>query len=177
MALQATLARWRDRYGPPVGLIHGAGVIQDKLLSDKKTESFDQVISTKLLGALNLARAIDPEPLRFAAFFSSIAGRFGNRGQADYAAANDGMNKLAVWLDRRWSGRVVSINWGPWSQVGMVTDLQRHLGRQGLGMIAPEEGRSRLADELIHGTKGTVEVIVAGDLGNLADSTEALLQP
>ncbi len=173
-ALRAVLEDWRLRFGPPVGLIHGAGVIQDKLLRDKTPESFDRVIGTKLDGALTLARLIDPEPLRFAAFFSSVAGRFGNRGQADYAAANEALNKLAVWLDRRWSGRVVSMIWGPWSGVGMVSDLEMHLGRQGFGLIPPEAGRTRLGDELIYGTKGDVEVIVAGDLGDLVAPTEAL---
>ena len=176
LALRSALDNWRERYGPPVGLIHGAGVIQDKLLRDKTPESFDRVIGTKLYGALTLARLIDPDPLRFAAFFSSVAGRFGNRGQADYAAANDALNKLAVWLDRRWSGRVVSMIWGPWSGVGMVSDLEAHLGRQGFGMILPEVGSPRLGDELAFGTKGDVEVIVAGDLGKLVDPTEALHQ-
>ena len=172
-ALKTTLARWRDQYGPPVGLIHGAGVIHDKLLCDKTPESFDKVIGTKLDGALTLAGLIEPDALKFAAFFSSVAGRFGNRGQADYAAANDVLNKLALWLDRRWEGRVVSMIWGPWSGVGMVSDLEGHLGRQGLGMITPGEGRARLGDELAFGLKGNVEVIVAGDLGNLVDPTEA----
>ena len=45
--------------------------------------------------------------------------------------------------------------WGPWSGVGMVSDLEGHLGRRGLGMIAPEEGRSRLGDELVPGRRGT----------------------
>ena len=66
------------------------------------------MLGTKLDGALNLARLLRPEPLRFAVFFSSIAGRFGNRGQSDYAAANEALNKLAIWLDRRWPGRVVA---------------------------------------------------------------------
>ena len=161
--------RLAARFGPIAGLIHGAGVIQDKLLRDKTPESFDRVLGTKVEGALTLARLVEPESLRFAAFFSSVAGRFGNRGQADYAAANEALNKLAIWLDRRWPGRVVSMIWGPWSGVGMVSDLEGHLGRRGLGMIAPEDGASRLADELSRGTGGDVEVIVAGDLGSLED--------
>src|SRR5206468_11322193 len=88
-SLSRVLGAWRERFGDPVGLIHGAGVIHDKLLRDKTPESFDRVLGTKLDGALNLARLLKPEPLRFAAFFSSVAGRFGNKGQSDYAAAND----------------------------------------------------------------------------------------
>ena len=106
-------------------------------------------------------------------FFSSVAGRFGNRGQADYAAANDVLNKLALWLDRSWKGRVVSMIWGPWSGVGMVSDLESHLGRQGFGMIPPLEGKSRLGDELVSGQKGDVEVIVAGELGSLVEAPTA----
>jgi NAD(P)-dependent dehydrogenase (short-subunit alcohol dehydrogenase family) len=176
-AVAQTLAAWRERYGPPVGLIHGAGVIHDKLLRDKTPESFDRVIGTKLTGALTLVRLVDPGSLRFTAFFSSVAGRFGNAGQADYAAANEALNKLAVWLDARWPGRVVSIIWGPWSGVGMVSELEEHLGRRGLGMIPPDVGCSRLADELCFGPKGTVEVVVAGDLGNLVDASEVEVEP
>ena len=168
-AMRRVLDAWRTRIGPVAGLIHGAGVIQDKLLRDKTPESFDHVLGTKLEGALILAGLVDPAALRFAAFFSSVAGRFGNRGQADYAAANEALNKLALWLDRRWAGRVVSLIWGPWSGVGMVSDLEGHLGRRGFGMIAPEQGRSLLADELHSGCKGEVEVVIAGDLGPLTD--------
>jgi acyl transferase domain-containing protein/NAD(P)H-dependent flavin oxidoreductase YrpB (nitropropane dioxygenase family) len=166
-ALGRVLAAWRSRFGPLKGFVHGAGVIQDKLLRDKTLASFDRVLGTKVEGALNLARLVDPSALKFAAFFSSVAGRFGNRGQADYAAANETLNKLAIWLDRRWPGRVVSLIWGPWSGVGMVSDLESHLARQGLGMIAPAQGVHRLAEELRLGRKGAVEVIVAGEIGPL----------
>ena len=168
--LAHVLGQWRRTYGPPVGLIHGAGVIHDKLLRDKSVDSFDRVVATKLDGALNLARLAEPDALRFAAFFSSIAGRFGNRGQADYAAANEAVNKLALWLDRQWRARVVSMIWGPWSDVGMATGLEGHLARQGMGLIPPEIGRSRFMDELMYGAKGDVEVIVAGDLGELSSN-------
>ncbi len=39
-SLGRTLDGWRSRYGDLVGVIHGAGVIHDKLLRDKKPESF-----------------------------------------------------------------------------------------------------------------------------------------
>lgn len=166
-ALEQVLHRWKQRFGDPVGFIHGAGVIHDKLLRDKTPESFDRVLGTKIDGALNLARLLQGESLRFSALFSSVAGRFGNQGQSDYAAANEVLNKLALWLDRQWPGRVVSINWGPWAGVGMVSELQEHLGRRGLGMIDPGVGCKALLDELLFGRKGEVEVILASDLGGL----------
>jgi NAD(P)-dependent dehydrogenase (short-subunit alcohol dehydrogenase family) len=166
-ALGGVLEGWRARHGEIVGLIHGAGLIKDKLIRHKTVESFDRVLGTKLDGALNLVRLTRPEALKFAVLFSSIAGRFGNVGQSDYAAANEILNKLALWLDRRWSCRVVSAIWGPWSGVGMVSQLESHLGRRGLGMIAPEVGRGLLIEELRYGKKGDVEVIYTGELGTL----------
>jgi acyl transferase domain-containing protein/NAD(P)H-dependent flavin oxidoreductase YrpB (nitropropane dioxygenase family) len=167
--MRRVLDDWQHRFGPIAGLIHGAGVIHDRWLRDKSPEAFDRVLGTKIEGALTLAGLLDPEALRFAAFFSSVAGRFGNRGQSDYAAANETLNKLALWLDRRWAGRVVSVIWGPWSGVGMVSDLEAHLGRRGLGMIPPAVGATKLGDELERGAKGDVEVIVAGELGSLLE--------
>ena len=171
--MRRVLDDWRRRFGPVAGLIHGAGVIHDRWLRDKSPEAFDRVLGTKVEGALTLAGLLDPDALRFAAFFSSVAGRFGNRGQCDYAAANETLNKLALWLDKRWAGRVVSLIWGPWSGVGMVSDLEKHLGGRGLGMISPAVGASRLAEDLQQGHKGDVEVIVAGDLGSLLEGPRA----
>jgi acyl transferase domain-containing protein/NAD(P)H-dependent flavin oxidoreductase YrpB (nitropropane dioxygenase family)/acyl carrier protein len=168
-ALAAALGGWRERHGDPVGLIHGAGLIKDKLIREKTPEAFDRVLGTKVQGALNLIGLVRPDSLKFTALFSSIAGRFGNVGQADYAAANEVLNKLGQWLDRRWPGRVLSVIWGPWSGVGMVSQLEGHLGRRGLGMIAPEVGRTLLLDELRFGQKGDVEVIYTGGLGTLED--------
>jgi NAD(P)-dependent dehydrogenase (short-subunit alcohol dehydrogenase family) len=171
--LTGILEVWRRRYGEPAGLIHGAGLIQDKLIREKTPESFDRVLGPKLEGALNLLRLVRPDALRFTALFSSIAGRFGNVGQSDYAAANDILNKLAHWLDRHWPGRVVSVIWGPWSGVGMVSQLEGHLGLRGLGMISPEVGPSLLIDELRYGRKGDVEVLYTGALGTLEQPIRA----
>src|SRR5262249_41466669 len=110
-----------SRHGHIDGVVHGAGVIEDKLVGDKTPASFERVVRPKVAGALPLIETLQPETLKFLVFFSSVSARYGNRGQCDYAAANEILNKLALWLNSRWPSRVVSINWGPWqSPRGMV---------------------------------------------------------
>jgi NAD(P)-dependent dehydrogenase (short-subunit alcohol dehydrogenase family) len=167
-ALSAALDDVYRRLGAIDGVIHGAGVIQDKLVRDKTPESYDRVFGTKVESALILSRRLKFEQLQFWVFFASVAGRFGNRGQSDYAAANEVMSKLAIQLDRCWPGRVVSIAWGPWSTIGMVSELEQHLGQRGLQMIPPDVGPLFLDEELRLGRKGDCEVVIAGDVGQLA---------
>jgi acyl transferase domain-containing protein/NAD(P)H-dependent flavin oxidoreductase YrpB (nitropropane dioxygenase family)/NAD(P)-dependent dehydrogenase (short-subunit alcohol dehydrogenase family) len=165
----------RQRFGPPAGVIHGAGVIEDRLVRDKTPESFDRVFDTKVVSARVLAERLRPEALRFYALFASVASRYGNKGQADYAAANEVLSKLALDLDRRWPGRVVAIAWGPWSGIGMVADLERHLVQRGLRLISPEEGPALLLAELLHGRKGDSEVLLGGGAEALTRPGAALL--
>jgi len=147
---------------PPDGVIHGAGIIDDKLIKDKTPESFDRVFGTKVDSAAILSLHLDPARVKFLALFASIASRYGNRGQSDYAAANEVLSKLAHSLNRQWPGRVFAVAWGPWAEVGMVSHLEEHLVKRGLKLIAPEQGATRFADELEHGSKGDAEVLIAG---------------
>ncbi|MEI6127549.1 MAG: SDR family NAD(P)-dependent oxidoreductase, partial [Pseudomonadota bacterium] len=88
-----------ESYGKIDGVIHGAGIILDKLIADKTPESFDQVFGTKTESAFILSRMLRPESLKFFVLFSSVAGLFGNQGQCDYAAANEVLNKLTPYLN------------------------------------------------------------------------------
>jgi acyl transferase domain-containing protein/NAD(P)H-dependent flavin oxidoreductase YrpB (nitropropane dioxygenase family)/NAD(P)-dependent dehydrogenase (short-subunit alcohol dehydrogenase family) len=165
-------------YGRIDGVIHGAGVIEDRLLEHKEAASFDRVIAAKVNGALLLAAKLRPESLRFLALFSSIAGRFGNRGQADYAAANEVLSKLAAHLDARWPSRVVAINWGPWDGSNMVSEAVRdQFIRRTVQVIEPSAGCAAFAEELLGGRKGQPEVILgdgpwAEDRGSVTLATE-----
>jgi len=151
-----------ESYGRIDGVIHGAGVIEDKLLEQKADDSFDRVLETKTNSAFVLSRKLRGESLKFLVFFTSMAGRFGNRGQADYAAANEVLNKLAVLLDKQWAARVVAMNWGPWL-TGMVSpEVKRQFEQRGVQLIPPADGARALNDELRHGSKGEVEVILGG---------------
>lgn len=154
------------RHGRIDGVIHGAGVIEDKLVRDKQRSSFERVVSTKLNGALVLANKLRPDTLRFLVFFSSVSGRFGNRGQGDYAAASEILNKLALHLDQQWPAHVVSINWGPWLKTGMVSpEVKRQFAERGVVLIPVDVGCRRLDEELRSGQKGEVEVLIAGAKG------------
>ena len=166
-ALVALLNDAQQRFGGIDGVIHGAGVIEDKLLKDKTPESFDRVFGTKVESALALVRHLDFENLKFCVFFASIASRYGNRGQSDYAAANEVMSKLAWQLDRQSSCRVISIDWGPWSSVGMGAKLEKHLTARGLRMVGVDEGPPLLIDEINYGKKGQSEVMIAGGAENM----------
>jgi NAD(P)-dependent dehydrogenase (short-subunit alcohol dehydrogenase family) len=121
--------------------IHGAGVIEDKLLRDKTADSFDRVLHTKADSSFVLARSLRMKDLKRLIFMSSITAALGNRGQADYAAANGIMNGIAVSLAGEHSGRIISFNWGPWDQAGMVSNTVREqfLSR-GVQLITIEDG-------------------------------------
>ena len=149
-----------ERHGTIDGVIHGAGVVEDKLLRHKTTESFERVFDTKVFGALVLAKKLR-EDTRFVVFFSSVAGAFGNRGQVDYAAANDVLDKIAHSLQTRLKGRVVSINWGPWAGRGMVSpELEREYARRGIGLIPLESGVAAFMNELHHGSREDTQVVL-----------------
>jgi len=147
------------------GVVHGAGVIEDKLLGQKTLESFDRVLHTKVDGAYALARALRPESTRLLVFFASVAGRFGNRGQTDYAAANEILGKLARQLNHQWPGRVVALHWGPWGRTGMVsTEVERQFLERGLQIIPPAAGRRAFDEEIRFGAKEDCEVAFGGGL-------------
>src|SRR5690606_23380598 len=81
--------------GPITGVVHGAGVLKDKKLEDKDRSQLDAVLDTKVLGLQALLHATAAYELKFLSVFSSVAGRFGNVGQVDYAMANEALTKMA----------------------------------------------------------------------------------
>ncbi|WP_326953390.1 SDR family oxidoreductase [Amycolatopsis sp. NBC_01286] len=145
------------------GIVYAAGVIEDKLVAEKTPESFARVYGTKVDGAKTLLEATAdlPDEPKFVVLFGSIAAALGNRGQSDYAAANDALESLG----RRWpAGRAVTVHWGPWAPTGtndgMVTPaLMREYARRGIELIDPEEGTLGLLRELAWGRPETAAVV------------------
>jgi NAD(P)-dependent dehydrogenase (short-subunit alcohol dehydrogenase family)/acyl carrier protein len=153
------------KFGRLDGVINGAGIIEDKLIEDKTPESFDRVFDNKVKSVYLLSRLLKPESLKFLVLFSSIAGWFGNRGQSDYAAANEVLNRMAMYLDERWNNRVVAIDWGPWDQLGMASDqVKKQFQERGVGLIDPVAGRDYMLDELMYGERSQAIIVAEGQL-------------
>jgi NAD(P)-dependent dehydrogenase (short-subunit alcohol dehydrogenase family) len=168
-AFAALIRAVQERHGPIDGLLHGAGIIEDKLIVDKTAESFARVMGTKLDPLLTLVRELDWSAVRFCMLFASIAGSFGNPGQGDYGAANEIMNRLASALRPMCPGRVVAVNWGPWGGGGMVTEeVARQFAERGVGLVPPEGGRRIARDELPAGRMDAR--IIVGDGLWIADA-------
>lgn len=148
-ALQQKLAPAVQRLGAVTGIIHGAGNLADKLIEHKTEQDFETVYSTKVEGLESLLTCIEPSQLNFLVLFSSFVGFYGNAGQADYALANEILNKSAHLFKRCYPAcHVVAIGWGPWDG-GMVTpQLKKHFAEQDIALISIEEGTQLLANEL-----------------------------
>ncbi len=94
-AVKAAIAEARTTLGPISGIIHGAGVLQDRLIEQKTAAQFDEVFTTKVGGFNALLDPLRNDALKVIVAFSSSTGRFGRKGQVAYAAANEVLNKLA----------------------------------------------------------------------------------
>ena len=160
-AVRAVLEDVQSTLGPIRGLIHGAGMLQDSLIRIKTPAQFALVLDTKVGGLRSLLGALRLEDLRHILLFSSVSGRCGNPGQADYAAANEVLNKVAQQLAARLPDcRAASLNWGPWDG-GMVRPaLKREFLNHGIRLIPLEAGGECVADELANAADGSVEIVL-----------------
>ncbi|MBS1153322.1 MAG: omega-3 polyunsaturated fatty acid synthase, partial [Myxococcaceae bacterium] len=160
-SLARVLEEARGEFGPVRGVIHGAGVLRDKRIEDKRDDDLDQVLDTKLAGLRALLSATARDELRFVAFMASVSGRYGRRGQSDYAVANQALVSIAqAEAAKRPSCRVVALDWGPWDG-GMVTPaLRSEFEREGVALIPLADGARALCDEVQTAPGGTTEVVL-----------------
>ncbi|GAA0628010.1 SDR family oxidoreductase [Streptomyces crystallinus] len=147
-------------------VVYAAGVIEDRLIEEKDPESFRRVYATKADGARALLDAASqlPHGPRTAVLFGSVSAVLGNRGQSDYAAANDALAGLGARWARRTGRRALTVHWGPWAPSaehgGMVTPhLAREYARRGVDLIDREEGALALLRELAWGDESATSVV------------------
>ncbi|GAA0899185.1 MULTISPECIES: type I polyketide synthase [Streptomyces violaceusniger group] len=157
-ATAASLAPYRERV---TGLVHGAGVLADQLIANKKASEVERVFAPKLAGLRSVMAALDADKLRHVVLFSSVAGFFGNRGQSDYAMANETLNAWAVsWKQHHPRARVTSLNWGAWDS-GMVSpEIKAVFEERGITLIPVDEGASLFAEQFTAERAGDVVTVL-----------------
>jgi NAD(P)-dependent dehydrogenase (short-subunit alcohol dehydrogenase family)/acyl carrier protein len=126
---------------PVKGILHAAGVVDDIPIASMTSDQLIRVMRPKVNGAWNLhvCSLKHQLPLDHFVLFSSGSALVGNRGQANYVAANAVLDSLAAYRQSR-GLPATSINWGALAEVGMATDedLRRNFQLMGITPFSPD---------------------------------------
>ena len=148
------------------GLIHFAGLERSKLIYDKDPAEYYRIFDVKATSFASFLANNIVKDGGFFAFASSIAGKYGNLGQSDYASANDYLAKSAFSLTNQ-GYRAVAIAMSAYKNVGMGVraGVETFLRSNGVDFVDPEDGMQIFLDEIVYGT--VPEIVLTGSLGRL----------
>jgi NADP-dependent 3-hydroxy acid dehydrogenase YdfG len=147
VAVDGALADWlgarRERGEPGVrGVIHAAGVLDFRALSEQDASALRSMLAPKIAGAWQLHLALGPEPLDWFVACSSTSSLLRSPLLGAYAAGNAFLDSLAH--HRRALGLpALSINWGTWGEVGMAISF---LGRETCRPTNPKHSECVVSD-------------------------------
>lgn len=121
------------RVAGPVAVLHAAGITRPMAWTQVTRDDVAAIAAAKIAGSIVLADAVAGRDLRAFVVTSSIAGVWGSRDLAPYAAANAFAEAVALGV----GGSAVAM--GPWAGGGMVDEGRADgLMRRGLRLLAPQ---------------------------------------
>ncbi len=152
--VEAAFARVEKELGAVEVLVSNAGITRDSLVLRMSDDDFTDVLEANLTGGFRVARRAVKGMMRTRwgriVFVSSIAGRIGQAGQANYAASKAGLVGLGRSFAKEFASRGVTVNVvapGP-----IATDMLSAL---------PEDQQDAYADAVPLGRLGRPEEIAA----------------
>ncbi|MFW9873534.1 MAG: SDR family NAD(P)-dependent oxidoreductase [Candidatus Thorarchaeota archaeon] len=145
-------------------VIHGAGIEESKSFLKKNLKMAHKVVDVKVGGFSNILKYIKLQDVKYFVAFSSVAGRYGNQGQIDYAFANAYLSRLAWEFNQR-KIPFLTFDWTAWADIGMATkgSTLQILTQAGVAPIPSRTGIKIFANLVLNNFTG--EYIVAGKLG------------
>jgi acyl transferase domain-containing protein len=128
--MQDAIAKASQQFGQLNGVIHGAGILTEKLFSTiDKTEKTDceQQFKPKIHGLLVLEKLLQDIELDFCLLLSSLSSVLGGLGFASYSAANIFMDAFVQQHNQKNKVAWFSVNWDSW-KIGEATRNNDFLG-------------------------------------------------
>jgi acyl carrier protein len=101
-------------------------VLDDGSMLNLTSERMKKAMAPKVQGTWNLHNATLNVPLDFFVLFSSAVSVLGSPGQGNYAAASAYLDAMAYYR-RNLGLPAISINWGPWAEVGLAAETAEKL--------------------------------------------------
>jgi enediyne polyketide synthase len=160
-AVEAACRAIESDLGAATALLHCGGYNVPQPLRTLDAASFANTLAPKLAGLRNLLGALHPDRLRLLVTFGSLIAQTGLPGEADYAAANEWMGRIALkWAAGDTGRRLVHLDWSVWAGTGMGQRLGAidSLMRQGIASIPLDEGVKKLLSILESGASGLLMV-------------------
>lgn len=139
--LEELFSRFGHSLPPLRGIVHSAGTLDDGVLTQQTWERFEKVMAPKVEGGWHLHTLSQDQPLDFFVFFSSAVSLLGSPGQGNHVAACAFEDALAH--HRHVLGLpALSINWGPWGEIGAATHgtVSQRLQMKGFHPLEPQQG-------------------------------------
>ncbi|HEX6873302.1 MAG TPA: beta-ketoacyl reductase, partial [Micromonosporaceae bacterium] len=131
---------------PPIrGVVHAAGVLDDRTLRTLDEPSLRRVLRPKVDGAVVLHHLFPPGMLDFFVLFSSCGQLLGLTGQSSYAAGNAFLDTLAAHRRAAGDAGTISFGWTSWRGLGMSTSsavIDAELAARGTADITVAEAFS-----------------------------------
>jgi NAD(P)-dependent dehydrogenase (short-subunit alcohol dehydrogenase family)/acyl carrier protein len=147
------------------GVIHLAGIYQERSLEEETRETFASVLRPKLLGSWVLTRLLADRLDSIFVSFSSVNGSLGGAMAGAYSAANSFLEGFARHQRRRGCAKSYCIEWSMWDELGMSRGYPlKELTRiRGYHIISAKQGLSSVLAALEH---DWVHVLVGLDGSN-----------
>lgn len=109
-----TVKKVIDDFGKLDILVNNAGITRDTLIMRMKEEQWDQVMAVNLKGTFNFTKAVARSMMKARSGkivnVSSVVGRMGNAGQANYSASKAGVIGLTKTSAKEFASRAINVN-------------------------------------------------------------------
>lgn len=171
-------------------IVNNAGYTWDAVVQKMPDEQFDAMLNVHLKAPFRILRAA-AEPIRIAAKaeaqtggvrcrkvvnISSIAGLYGNAGQANYAAAKAGIVGLTRTMAKEWGRYNVTVNCVAFGLI--ATRLTQQLGDQGASIQVGERNISvGLHERTLAGLRAAIPLGREGTAEEAASAVYMLCSP